>query len=87
MDKYGLVVRDVPDVLSTLLKCLGALEKYALDKRLQGGSAEAIAVIDGASFLVLKTLYCLTHIVKQSFKLEFIKLEMPLGSRLLVLLG
>jgi hypothetical protein len=47
MDKYGLVVRDVPDVLSTLLKCLCALEKFALDQRLQGGSAEAIAVIDG----------------------------------------
>ena len=49
MDKYGLVIRDVPDVLSTLLKCLSALEKFALDQRLQGGSAEAMAVIDGPS--------------------------------------
>ena len=55
MDKYGLVVRDLGDILTTLFKCLAALENFVAQNRVSGPAREAQSIIDGktAFFLTL----------------------------------
>ena len=46
LDKYGLVVQDLPDVLETWIKCLQALESFVFQKKLENSGKEAYILMD-----------------------------------------
>ncbi len=54
LDPYGLVLRDIPDVLNSLLKCCSSLEQFSIENRQFDPLLESQQLMDGKPFFFIK---------------------------------